>query len=71
MFTSTAIDCGQPPSVINGQVSAPVTTFQSTATYTCNVGYEFSSGDQQIIRMCQANMEWSDSTPECQRKSLS
>ena len=64
----TAIDCGQPPGVTNGQVSASETTFQSTATYTCNLGYEFGSGVQEITRVCQANMEWSDSIPECQRK---
>ena len=61
------VDCGPPPMTANGQVSAPTTTFQSMATYTCNMGYEFPSGNQQITRMCQADSTWSDSTPLCQR----
>ena len=64
------VDCGEPPRVTNGQVSAPETIFESTATYICDLGYEFSSGAQQITRICQANMEWSDSTPECRRESI-
>lgn len=67
LFVAQVIDCGAPPQTSNGQVSALTTTFQSTASYTCNAGYEFASQEQQITRMCQANGVWSDSTPQCQR----
>ena len=50
----------------NGQILASTTTFQSIAIYTCDMGYEFPSDAQQIIRMCQADSTWSDSTPLCQ-----
>lgn len=66
----TAVDCGQPPSAMNGQVSTTATTFQSVATYTCDMGYQFASGAQEMMLMCQDNMMWSGPAPECQRKSV-
>ena len=64
----TAIDCGLPPDVTNGQVTFSSTTFNSQATYQCNSGYEFSSGVATITRTCQMDESWSGTIPVCERK---
>ena len=45
-----------------------MTTFQSTADYSCNVGQQFPSGEDEITRTCEDNGDWSGSTPQCQSK---
>ena len=72
-FLYLAVDCGSPPVVENSQVSAPLTTFQSMATYECDRGYEFSTEDATMALECQASGAWSDPPPSfvCQRKLLS
>lgn len=62
----TAVDCGPPPSIMNGTPSAPVTTFQSTASYSCDLGYQFPSEAQVMNITCQADMTWSGPTPVCE-----
>ena len=61
---STAVDCGAPTNLANGQVSHTATTLGKTATYTCNPGYNLL-GDS--FRVCQATGVWSGITPICQR----
>ena len=63
----SAVDCGQPPAVSDGQVIIMATTFQSTATYECNRGFEFPSGGLSLIE-CQADRTWSTPIPTCQRE---
>lgn len=63
----SAVDCGPPPIIINGSPSVPATTFQSTANYTCDMGYQFPSGAQVMAILCQADMMWSGPLPQCQR----
>lgn len=59
------VDCGQLPDIPNGQVDiSPDTKFGSYATYSCNLGHVLQ-GNQQ--RICQANGQWSGSTPKCVR----
>ena len=60
------MDCGQPGSADdNGDVIVDTTTFESTASYTCDEGYILTGSDSVI---CQADATWSDTAPECVRK---
>ena len=57
-------DCGNLTDPANGQVAhTSGTTFEYTATYSCNTGYNLV-GDS--TRTCQATGEWSGSAPTCQ-----
>lgn len=49
----------------NSMVEALVTTLGNTAVYTCNSGYELSTGTLTVTRQCMANSEWSGVTPSC------
>ena len=65
--TCTPVDCGS-LSLTNGDVQlSSGTTLGSTASYTCNVGYELSGSDR---RTCRADGAWSGSTPSCSRELL-
>ncbi len=57
-----AVDCGSLTDPTNGTVDASPTTFMSTATYTCNTGYNINGGNTST---CQANGTWSGSEPTC------
>ena len=59
------MDCGALNDPNNGDVSLTGTTFESTATYSCSVGYVLE-GEQ--TRTCQATGEWSGTAPHCRRK---
>ena len=61
----TAVDCGAPPSATNGQVNVLSTTFNSEATYQCDSGFRFPSGEAETIRMCQSDGMWSGEEPRC------
>ena len=62
-----AVDCGPLPAPTNGRVdTSNGTTFESTATYTCDTGYTLS-GSQ--IRTCGADKSWDLSAPGCERKN--
>ncbi len=60
---TVAVDCGSLTDPTNGMVDTPTTTFGSTATYTCNSGY---NGD--TTRTCGDTGDWSGSDPTCSRK---
>ena len=47
---------------INGALTFTTTTQGSTATYTCDTGYQL---DGVSTRMCQADGTWSDDAPTC------
>ena len=58
------VDCGPLNDPANGRVSHTAgTTFEQTATYSCNTGYNLL-GDS--TRTCQATGNWSESAPTCQ-----
>ena len=60
----TAVDCGSLTDPANGQVDHTAgTTFQQTATYSCNTGYNLVGNR---ARTCQAAGNWSGSAPTCQ-----
>ena len=62
MLSHVAIDCGSLVDPANGAVSVSGTTFNSTATYSCNTGYTLTGDD---MRMCLETGFWSDSEPLC------
>jgi hypothetical protein len=56
------VDCHAPPALVNGLVSAPLTTFGAVATYGCNLGYSLTG---LATRTCQASGTWSGTPPTC------
>lgn len=56
-----AVDCGPLPNPPHGSVSHPLTTYQSTATYTCSN----SNLVGDTTRTCQYDGTWSGSQPTC------
>jgi len=58
----TPVDCHMPIGTANGTVSAPITTYGYTATYSCFSGYSLSSA---ATLTCQANGAWSGTVPLC------
>ena len=58
-----AVDCGPLRQPKNGIVNTiPDTYLNSTATYSCNPGYNLTGNTQ---RVCQSNGSWSSSAPYC------
>ena len=64
LFFLKVVDCGQPASPTNGQVTVSGTAFESAATYTCNSGY---IPTRSTTRICRADGLWSPLPPECKR----
>ena len=63
---STAVDCMALPNPTNGQVMAPSgTTFNNTATYSCDGGYELNG---PMTRMCGIDSSWTLTEPTCECK---
>lgn len=56
------MDCGGLSDIPNGEVDYTSSTVGSTATYTCNTGFELVG---EMSRSCLANGEWSGTTPMC------
>ncbi len=63
-FTCNLVDCGSLPNPSNGSVSLSGTTYQSTATTTCNIGWTVQGTNP---RTCQANGQWSSTPTTCYR----
>ena len=63
---TVVVDCGPLSDVDSGSIGYSMgTTYQSEATYSCNLGYQLSaSGDE--IRTCDSNGVWNGSAPICQ-----
>ena len=63
-ISTVSVDCGSLTNPNNGLVdTSSGTTFESTATYTCDIGYTLS-GSQS--RTCGAEGLWTFSEPICQ-----
>ena len=58
---NSGVDCGDPPSIENGDVSFNTTYNGSTAVYTCNSPYELLGIG---LRTCQIDGNW-EYTPTC------
>ena len=63
----SVVDCGSLEDPDNGQVDFSNTTFESTANYTCDLGYNLNGNS---TRTCEANVIWSGDPPSCERKLL-
>lgn len=57
------VDCESLSAPDNGAVNDILTTYQSVATYQCNIGYNLIG---ESNRTCQANGNWSGMEPICQ-----
>ena len=62
-FIVLAINCGEPVSITNGDVSYSSTIVDSLATYSCNNGYTLV-GDSDTVK-CTNSGEWEGSIPAC------
>ncbi|CAI8036489.1 CUB and sushi domain-containing protein 1 [Geodia barretti] len=62
MNSVTDVDCGSLTDPVNGAVTVTNTTFNSTATYSCNDGYSLV-GD--TTRTCLTSASWSGDEPTC------
>ncbi|XP_064397052.1 sushi, von Willebrand factor type A, EGF and pentraxin domain-containing protein 1-like isoform X2 [Halichondria panicea] len=60
--TCRLANCGLLPSLSNGEVSFSATTFNSVASYTCDLGYILIG---ETSRMCQLDEQWSGDAPTC------
>ena len=63
LLVLTALPCGTPSSLSNGQRHYTSTTVRSTVTYTCNTGYRMTAGNSS--RTCLFGGRWSGSHPTC------
>ena len=59
------VDCGDPGTPTNGQLTLTSTTYNSVVTYTCNMGYTLQGSNS---RTCQSNGNWSGNVTKCSRK---
>ena len=66
----SAVDCGSPTNIFNGSpgIDTPGTTLGGLVTYTCNSGYEVSTGVTTAMATCMASGMW-EPVPTCSRKS--
>ena len=62
----SVVDCGPLPSPDNGNITKTGTLIGSTATYTCDSGYERVDSD---ILVCRGDGTWSGS-PLCSLSEL-
>ena len=67
LFVYVVVDCGSLEDPDNGQVEFSNTTFESTANYTCDLGYSLNGNS---TRTCEGSGEWSGNQPSCERKWL-
>ena len=67
MFSSAAIDCGDPGTPTNGQRTLSSTTSNAMVTYTCDAGYTLQGSNS---RTCQSSGQWSGSVPQCNRELI-
>ena len=54
----------------NGGVDVAELIFESVARYTCDIGFQLSTGGDSFNRTCQENGEWSDASPVCEGELL-
>ena len=56
MLLFTVVGCGDPGEPTHSTKSGSTYTYQSTVSYSCDSGYDHTSGSLQ--RTCQANGDW-------------
>ena len=65
LFSSSLVDCPNLMKPPNGSIDIPSLTQGSTATYTCDKGYELKGNS---TRTCDSTAMWTGNEPMCQRK---
>ena len=60
------INCDAISVPMNGMSDSSITTYGSTITFSCNIGYKLIGNDSIT---CQANKEWNGSVPTCENES--
>ncbi|XP_052279115.1 sushi, von Willebrand factor type A, EGF and pentraxin domain-containing protein 1-like isoform X5 [Dreissena polymorpha] len=60
--TCTPVDCGRPTATQHGHVSQTATTLGSTATISCETGYNLSGSG---ISTCGSNGRWNNTSQTC------
>ena len=58
----TGMSCGNPPSISNGNLVYNNTSYNSTAHYSCNEGYNLNTAP---VKRCTAKKRWEGLTPRC------
>ena len=58
----TGMSCGNPPSISNGNLVYNSTSYNSTAHYSCNEGYNLNTAP---VKRCTAKKRWEGLTPRC------
>lgn len=61
----SVIRCGYVGSISNGNVTVTKSSYNGTASFECDTGYEMIGVSQRI---CQLNGKWSERNPECVSK---
>ena len=59
---NTAINCGDPGKLANGQRFFSGTTVGQVVTYICNNGFQLKGNPS---RLCKSNGQWSGTLPSC------
>ena len=67
MFSCLGYRCDRLKTPFHGNISDHNITVGSTATFSCDVGYDLI-GDSNVT--CQSNSLWSASTPTCESKII-
>lgn len=57
------VDCGHPGVPLNGSSNFSSTVLDATVRHFCDSGYVLCDGNKD--RICQPNMSWSGSFPDC------
>ena len=65
LHSPTVVDCLSLPDPSNGAVMFNTTTFESTATYSCDSGYSRNGSE---TRMCGSDGMWTPVAPTCDGK---
>lgn len=65
------ISCGIPPNITKASMSYSSTLYESSAEYTCDIGYVDQYGQNIGYFTCSSTTDWESSLgliPNCQRK---
>ncbi|KAI0231671.1 hypothetical protein LSAT2_017944, partial [Lamellibrachia satsuma] len=60
------INCGQPQNLTNAAVQFNGTTFEDTAHYTCDIGFQYLSEASFVETKCNGTGNWTSANETCQ-----
>jgi hypothetical protein len=66
IMIDAAVMCENLQAPNDGSLSLSGTSFLSEAVYTCNFGFNLSSGGESFTRICQNTAQWSGVEPTCE-----